>query len=445
MRGAALILALLSALLCSACERPFAEALAPDVRVVAPDLSTVLTADSTTVQVEARSSRTVARVFINGREMTFDADLGLWERTIPLPPGTTPLILTSEDRDGTVGRDTAFAVRLPHRTLNAPRLPAPRAGHTATRLLDGDVLVTGGVSSINTAARTDLYILPRGGGAFQPHGNLFSGRVGHTASLLPDGRVLILGGSRRYNPTTTGDLVESVEIYDPVTGSISPVRFSGEPIRRMHHTAVVRQENGDVLIDLYGGRGDIRYGAAPRLGIRGDLRTFRLSGDSLVALNRLDTASFLVPALGHVQAPTRTLDPGELGRYVVAGTTYGTQSVDTVSFMLDYTAAQGIGFDDSIPSMRRARAFAAAATLGQRAGFILVFGGTQGSSGSALGRPEVYADDARRFVRFPESTTLFRRFDHSATFTGSNRILLLGGFSSSGNALSVGEFFETSL
>lgn len=438
-------LVVLLALLWGACERPFAEALPPETRIVAPDLSRVLTEDSITVQVEASSPRTVSRVFVNGRAATFDSASGLWELTLPLPSGATPLIVTSEDQDGTAGRDTAFAVRLPHRTLSsAPSLPASRAGHTATRLANGDLLVTGGVSALNTAARPDAFLLRRGESAFQPHTPLLVSRVGHTASLLPDGRVLILGGGRQYNPASIGDLVEAVELYDPATGDFTPVRFNGDPIRRMHHTAIVRQDDEGVLIDLYGGRGDIRYGADPRLGIRGDLRTFRLIDNTLVAVNRLINAPFLVPAFGHIQTPTRTLVPGEEGQYVVAGTTYGTQSVDSVSFLLDYTTPEGLRLDDTLPPLRLARTHAAAATLETPPGFAVVFGGSLETPGSALEQPELYVDEARRFVRFPESTTLFRRFDHTATFIPPNRILLLGGFSQTGNALFVGEFFETS-
>lgn len=435
----------LLALLWGACERPFAEALPPETRIVAPDLSTVLLEDSVTVQVEATSPRTVSRVLVNGRAATFDASTGLWQASLPLPPGTTQLIVTSEDQDGTAGRDTAFAVRLPHRVLSdAPRLLASRAGHTATRLPNGDLLITGGASSLNTSAHPDVFLLPRNGRTFQWHTPLLVARVGHTASLLPDGRVLILGGGRQYTPESVGDLVEAVELYDPTTDDFTPIRFDGEPIRRMHHTAIVRQDDEGVLIDLYGGRGDIRYGADPRLGIRGDIRTFRFINNTLVALNRLINAPFLVPAFGHLQAPTRALAPGEIGQYLVAGTTYGTQSVDSVSFLLDYTTPEGLRLDDTLPPLRLARTHAAAATLETPPGLAVVFGGSMGSPGSALEHPELYVDAGRRFVRFPESTALFRRFDHTATFIPPNRILLLGGFSQTGNALSVGEFFETS-
>ena len=39
-----------------------------------------------------------------------------------------------------------------------------------------------------------------------------------------------------------------------------------------------------VFVDLYGGRGDIRYGADPRLGTRRDLRTFETNLDTVVDL-----------------------------------------------------------------------------------------------------------------------------------------------------------------
>src|SRR5262245_31067956 len=58
-------------------------------------------------------------------------------------------------------------------------------GSTATRLLDGRVLIVGG-------SPAEIYNPPTG--TFSPAGNLNVARVVHTATLLSNGKVLIVGG-----------------------------------------------------------------------------------------------------------------------------------------------------------------------------------------------------------------------------------------------------------
>jgi N-acetylneuraminic acid mutarotase len=99
---------------------------------------------------------------------------------------------------------------------------ADRAYHTATLLPDGRVLVVGGFNSNRSTtssenqATASAEIYDPGTGTWTLAATMAEPRAGHTATLLPDGRVLVAGGS------TANDSLHataSVERYDPGTGS----------------------------------------------------------------------------------------------------------------------------------------------------------------------------------------------------------------------------------
>jgi hypothetical protein len=86
----------------------------------------------------------------------------------------------------------------------------PRVNHTATRLLDGRVLLTGG--TIAGFMQTDsCEIYDPATNTWTATGNLSLPRTIHQAVLLADGGVLVAGG---LSSTT---LTKTVEIYDPAT------------------------------------------------------------------------------------------------------------------------------------------------------------------------------------------------------------------------------------
>jgi hypothetical protein len=98
-------------------------------------------------------------------------------------------------------------------------MTVPRAGHTATLLQNGKVLMAGGVSGAlaSPIAGAELYDPATGG--FEPAGSLITARLMHTATLLADGSVLIAGGRRGTNG---GQDIGSAELYDPTTGTFVP-------------------------------------------------------------------------------------------------------------------------------------------------------------------------------------------------------------------------------
>jgi hypothetical protein len=90
-------------------------------------------------------------------------------------------------------------------------LEVERAAHTATRLADGRVLVTGGIRAGEaTLASAELY--EPAARDFVPTGGMTSVRSGHTATLLNSGLVLLAGGFDDEAP------VRTAELYDTATG-----------------------------------------------------------------------------------------------------------------------------------------------------------------------------------------------------------------------------------
>lgn len=100
------------------------------------------------------------------------------------------------------------AVRPKHNEfVKAPSMKYARAGHTATLLKDGTVLITGGYNDkFSALLSAEIYYPDKN--KFVEISSMNVARTGHTATLLQDGRVFIAGDS-------------SAEIYDPKTKRFS--------------------------------------------------------------------------------------------------------------------------------------------------------------------------------------------------------------------------------
>ena len=134
---------------------------------------------------------------------------------------------------------------------------------TATLLTDGRVLVAGGFqcsgvcSPVPTVASAELYNPITG--SWSPTGSMTVAREFHTATRLLDGRVLVAGGD------SSGT---SAELYDPTTGTWSAtrvrargrVRFPSDTAagwasagrrrrRERHQRRTLRSHNGYVVAD----------------------------------------------------------------------------------------------------------------------------------------------------------------------------------------------------
>lgn len=138
-----------------------------------------------------------------------------------------------------------------------------RAGHKATLLPDGRVLITGGNGN---SALPEVFD-PAAGKFFATAGTATGDRTfGGASVLLEDGRLLATGGQTTNQPiitgaggTSPGNLIAEGEVYDPNLSLFRATGNSMAAFRRFH--SMTRLDDGRVLVA--GGEGGATATAAP--------------------------------------------------------------------------------------------------------------------------------------------------------------------------------------
>ena len=133
----------------------------------------------------------------------------------------------------------------------AAPLGVARCDHTATLLADGRVLIAGGIALRETLRTAELYDPSRD--AFIATGDMTLPRDGPTATLLRDGTVLVTGGIDEGRP------VASAERYDPAKRTFT--RVGDMRVARMAHTATLLADGRVLVVGGSSSRGQIESSA----------------------------------------------------------------------------------------------------------------------------------------------------------------------------------------
>jgi len=357
----------------------------------------------------------------------------------------------------------------------------PRAGHTATLLQNGTVLITGGEDTTGPLASAEIFNPATG--MFTATGSMGTARVGHTATLLTDGTVLVTGG----NDATAA--LATAEVFNPSSGSFTPTTSSMETARVGHTATLLNDGSGRVLVAGGGSAPAVLFGPVADTGTASaelfDPKSgqFTPAGNSMLA-SRIYHAASLLPngevliaggvtntngtALGDLFSPATAT--------FTATSTGGTNAFHLAAAMLEdgrvlltggevlaapcglvgnwVSIANALFFDSSNASFTGNGGLSASrvshtATLLTR-GEVLIAGGAtsntvcnRGSGTStfqSVATAELFNPPSGTFALTGNMSTA--RAAHTATLLGNGKVLVVGGVDANGNALASAELFQ---
>jgi len=336
-------------------------------------------------------------------------------------------------------------------------LTTQRTGHTATLLTSGNVLIAGGSAILAGSpvwASAELYDPLTS--TFTLNGGMTTPRAGHTATLLPDGKVLIAGGYSSQEMGSLGNLLARAELYDPSTNSFTVTGTMTRP--RQGHTATLLN-TGKVLIT--GGESSVPSVIESSAELYDPLTgTFAATGS--MAATRTAHVAALLPNGGvfiegggicDAQPNPELYDPVS-GLFTLTGPSAYTPDLSAVSASLlpngDVLAILNVGCDilsgaevyDSAkgtfaaaPGMTVSRGYNTATLLPE--GRVLIAGRDWAHDG---GSGELYDPVTRAFTAVDGSPG--REEGHSATLLPDGSVLLAGGWVCCGSTVSTAAIYH---
>jgi hypothetical protein len=325
------------------------------------------------------------------------------------------------------------AVAGPGPLVSTANMNWSRTQHTATLLADGTVLVAGGsyCMSIYDGGGCDVsWSLPSAeiyhpGGYWSGTGSMATGRYAHTATRLLNGKVLVAGGFYEPPPysTTTRTYLASAELYDPATASWS---VTGSLNQVRSNAMATLLGDGTVLV-ASGGVGNSAELYHPDTGTWSATGSMTFGHDTMTRL-----PSGKVLAAGGFAGSAELYDPAS-GTWVVTGSMLSARAYESATLLKDGTVlvaggndALGAGLKTAEIYQPSTEAWSATASTANSHAYqnptaVLLSDGTVLLADQLA---EVYDPIARNWALAPGTTAMYGQ---SATLLNDGRVLIAGG------------------
>lgn len=330
------------------------------------------------------------------------------------------------------------------------RLAQPRAEHTATLLGNGEVLVVGGLDRNGSPLSATERVTPA---RAQPGPRLAIARLGHSATRLASGKVVVAGGAARPD-----EVLASTEVFDPQVGAFVAGPALNTP--RANHVAVAlgeqllvvggytfvdgqRVQLADAeLIDLAQGEATV---LPHGIGIPQErLQVARLpEGRVLLAggTSQVAAAPALIfcPERAHFTAIPGTPQRAGMALSSLRGKPVLVGGIDLAGSgtNVDVYDDAELGAPTSLATDLTTRRDAAAVALPNA---VLVVGGR--NEGAPRDEVELLRPGRNGVDVTPLTPLSEARVRHTATASGSGKVLIVGGYGASGRPIGSIEVFD---